>query len=316
MRRLKCVIRGVASYIPGSAALLELLRGRGAPRLKATARYCYSVWMRHLVTLYQNGLRPRLDVVMELGPGDSIGVGLAALLSGAEHYVACDVVRNMNLADNLPILDELVELFERRAPIPNEIEFPEVMPRLAHYGFPDYLIEDSIIRDVDIGSIYRRIKNSICDVDASDSCIRYMAPWYDTAVTDNSFVDLVVSQAVLEHVDNLDAMHGSVYRWLRRGGIVSHQIDYKCHNTASQWNGHYTYSNFFWRIIRGRRPYLINREPHSKHVTLLKTHGYRVRTQNLNRAVSKLKRTELAQGFRDLSDDDLTICGAIIQAEK
>ena len=315
MRRLKCAIRGVASYVPGSAALLEFLRGWRPPTRKATARYCYSVWLRHLVTLYQNGLRPKLNVVMELGPGDSIGVGLAALLSGAEHYIACDVEKRMELEDNLPILNELVELFKRRAAIPNEIEFPDVGPKLTNYDFPDYLIEDSIVRDV-TADAYCRIRNSIRSVDRSESCISYLAPWYDAGVVNNGSVDLVISQAVLEHVYDLDAMYGSIYRWLRRGGIASHQIDYKCHDTACQWNGHYTYSDFVWRLLRGRRTYFINREPHSKHVSLLNKHGYKLRTERVYRAGSKLERADLARRFKDLPEDDLTTRGAIIQAEK
>jgi len=55
----------------------------------------YSLWLRHVVTAYQNGAfhTGPPSVVVELGPGKSLGTGLAALLSGAEKFCAFDVVQ-------------------------------------------------------------------------------------------------------------------------------------------------------------------------------------------------------------------------------
>ena len=192
---------------------------------------------------------------------------------------------------------------------------------MANYDFPDFLVEQSIIKEM-TSSAYNRAKNSLCAASANKSkspCIKYVvAPWrgMDLYRKEGS-VDLILSQAVLEHVDDLDDMHSSIYRCLRPGGVASHVIDYKSHDVASRWNGHYTYSDFIWkRIIRGRRPYLINRMPHSKHIALFRKQGHRTITGNVEKAVSELKRTELAQRFRDLSEEDLTACGAIIQVVK
>ena len=79
-------------------------------------------------------------VVAELGPGDSIGIGLAALLSGAERYFALDLVRYSGLEKNLEIFDELVSLFAAQAPIPGEQEFPFLYPKLDCYDFPHALV--------------------------------------------------------------------------------------------------------------------------------------------------------------------------------
>jgi len=66
-----------------------------------SARYCYSVWLRHLVMAKKNDLNPYPKIVAELGPGDSIGIGLAALISGCEKYYGFDVVEYANIERNL-----------------------------------------------------------------------------------------------------------------------------------------------------------------------------------------------------------------------
>ena len=283
---------------------------------KQTARYCYSVWLRHLVKLFRSDVKQPHGVVMELGPGGSIGVGLAALLTGTQRYVACDIVRHMSLLDNLPLLDDLADLIATREPIPDDREFPELCPKLERYDFPYELLEESVIAESLDADWIARIRRAICNPDAPDSCITYLAPWNPADVRERGFVDLVLSQAVLEHVDDLETIYASIHGWLRRGGIASHQIDYRCHKTAPGWNGHWRYSDLVWRLMRGRRSYLINRAPHSRHMNLLNKHHYTIRTEQLVAGESNLARSSLAPRYRDLSDRDLTTQGACIQAQK
>ena len=75
------LIPGVASLPPVKRILMNKAKGTGG---SISASYCYSVWLRHLVTTAGCGLNCNPRTVAELGPGDSLGVGLAALLSGAE----------------------------------------------------------------------------------------------------------------------------------------------------------------------------------------------------------------------------------------
>ena len=99
------------------------------------------MWLRHLVLAARTAnLTSMPRVVAELGPGDSIGIGLAALLSGAEKYYALDLVRYSNLERNLEIFDALLSMFHSQMPIPDESEFPFIYPKLACYGFPEELL--------------------------------------------------------------------------------------------------------------------------------------------------------------------------------
>ena len=65
--------------------------------------------------------------------GGPIGTGLAAMLSGVDHYVALDVIRFAHTEANLRILDELVTLFRRRAGRPR----PGVLAGLRVRPLPD-----------------------------------------------------------------------------------------------------------------------------------------------------------------------------------
>src|SRR4051812_33985734 len=96
--KLRSLMIGMATYVPG-------VRRLGGRKTGGTisARYCYSVWPRHLWMLHRSALRIGFDTVIELGPGDSIGIGLAALLSGVQRYIALDVVPYASQATNLQV---------------------------------------------------------------------------------------------------------------------------------------------------------------------------------------------------------------------
>jgi predicted SAM-dependent methyltransferase len=311
---LKPLILGVATFIPGMSYLRELrTKGTGGT---ISADYCYSVWLRHLVHAQQNGLSKVPEIVAELGPGDSIGVGLAALLSGSEKYFAFDVVSYSDLQRNLNIFDELISLFRSRAAIPGAEKFPKIKPNLDCYDFPASILTDELLEESLAESRIKRIRDSLENASSKDSLIQYKAPWFESGTLETESVDMVFSQAVLEHVDQLESSYSAMHSWLKPQGMMSHQIDFKCHGTADEWNGHWTYSDFAWRLIRGTRAYLLNREPYSTHKRLLKEIGFNVVGEQTVMTASALKRNQLAERFKKLSDEDLSTSDAFIQLIK
>jgi len=126
---------------------------------------------------------------------------------------------------------------------------------------------------------------------------------------------MVFSQAVMEHVEQVDDTYAALYEWLRPGGFMSHTIDYKSHGYTRDWNGHWAVSEILWKIVKGNRPYLINRFPHSKHVIAMKNAGFKI-VGEMIRNGAPLARHKLSDRFRTLSDDDLLTSGAFIQAVK
>ena len=263
------LLYGISTFIPGVAAVF----GRGGGDTQS-ARYCYSVWLRHLVTAFGNGMTTHPRVVAELGPGDSLGVGLAALVSGADRYHAFDVVRHAQVKRNLAVLDELVELFRSRAEIPGPGEFPEVQPMLPSYAFPHQVLGDEPLAAALADDRVARIRDSVRNQNTAGSMIDYRTRWFDETAVERDSVDLLFSQAVLEHVDELPGSYRAMRLWIKPDGMISHQIDFRCHNTARVWNGHWRYSDAVWTMIRGRRSYLLNREPYSTHLRLLEENGF------------------------------------------
>src|SRR5436190_21863913 len=110
------ITKGLLTYVPPLNALRQRRRATGGT---GSARYCYAVWMRHMVLLQRHGFSVKEAAVGELGPGDSIGTGLAAVLCGARRYVGCDAVTYSALPDLTGLLNDLQALLSGAAAIPD-----------------------------------------------------------------------------------------------------------------------------------------------------------------------------------------------------
>jgi hypothetical protein len=310
---IKPVARGLLTYLPP----VERLIARST-RGTDSARYCYSVWLRHLVMARESGLDDDPRVVAELGPGDSLGIGLAALLAGADHYVGLDIVPYASASRNLAVLEELIGLFAARAPIPDSNEFPAVKPYLPSYAFPHAILgADRLARCLAPARV-EAIRRALANVNAvqGEITIVYRVPWYDASVLKKDSVDMVFSQAVLEHVDELESTYAALAAWLKPGGVASHEIGFVSHGLTPEWNGHWTIPDPVWKLIRGRRPYLLNREPASTHVRLIRHSGLTLVHEERVRVHSDIPRSRLARRFRTMSDDDLGTKAVLLQATK
>jgi methyltransferase family protein len=300
---------GLASFVPGVRRFM--VRGTGGT---CSARYCYTVWLRHLVKADAAGIPTVHSCVAELGPGDSLGTGLAALLSGATRYVALDAKSHANPEQNLAIFEELVLLFRRREPIPNDDEFPLVRPKLQGYQFPRQILSDERLATALAESRIDNIRAAISGRASGAIGLDYRAPWTDPSVVVSGSVDFLLSQAVLEHVDDLEQTYRAMRAWVKPNGFVSHSIDFTSHNLTRSWNGHWTLNDPAWRIVRGTRPYLINREPLSRHLSLLSNNGFVVVHVDKQEALVD-PALRLAKRFREMDGVDVSTRGAFVQAQ-
>jgi hypothetical protein len=317
MQYTKRFIAGLATYLPYGPRLVDRRTGG-----TSSARYCYSVWLRHLRAAWEAGVRSIPETVGEIGPGDSLGTGIAALLSGARRYYAFDIVPYAQAQTNEAILEELVSLFLQRAPIPDHIEFPRLLPELRTYAFPhDILTHESLTESLTERRLdtIRQAVRSLSNVrDATDAApIKYYPDWIATRVTLEEQLQFVFSQAVLEHVDDLPNTYRAVRQWLRPDGLTSHQVDLTSHEFARDWNGHWTYSQLQWRLIRGRRAYAINRMPIGAHLESLAAGGLELVSIVRREDQSRITIMDLDREFaRRISPEDLVTTSAFFQARR
>lgn len=306
---LYVITKGLASFVLPAA-----LTNRGGGRTHS-ARYCYSVYLRHLVKLAAAGLSTAPRTVAEIGPGESVGAGLAALIAGAERYIGLDVKQYALRPDTGALFHALVALFRERTPIPGGEEFPTIKPELRDDAFPSRILTaERMVRALDparLEDLRARIERG-----GEGSPLGHIAPWHDAGTIEPGTIDWIFSQAVMEHVDDLALTYRACRDWLRPGGVMSHQIDMKSHGTAAAWNGHWAYSDAMWRVVRGRRLYLINRAPAAAHRAAIAAAGFAIVTDEPVRRNDGLPKARLAARFRTMSDDDATTAGLFVIARR
>lgn len=309
------VVKGMLTCIPG----IKKITKKKCSGETSSAKYCYGVWLKHLVLLYDNGMNRFPETILELGPGASVGVGIAAVISGVGKYYAIDIAKYSEYESNIQIFEQLVAMFKGREAYPDVEGFPDIKPFLNEKGFPEEILSsehlDACLDEKRLGVIRSVLEGRKPENDL-DIDIKYVAQWGDSDIIGEASVDLIFSHAVLEHMDNITEVFPQMCRWLRRGGYMSHQIDFSCHGTADSWNGHWAYSDIVWNLIKGRRTYSINRLSYSFFENLLTENGFEITCIEKEIDKKGIERSKIAKKFRMISEDDLVCKGAFIQAKK
>jgi hypothetical protein len=244
--KFKPLIKGLASF---AIPKLGTVHGYRNPLGTISAESCYSIFLRHACLLRAVGAQGLPRIVAELGPGSSLGVGLAALIAGAERYYALDMIDFCNAAQNLSVFDQLVRMFREKAPIPASGMHSLRFPDLDHYGYPDYLrVETDATFEKRVAAIRQDIAANAGDF------VRISTPWTEASVIEQKSVDWIFSQSMLERIDDLGMVYRTLPRWLKPTGYMSHLIDFSSHGMTREWNGHWAISEFAWAALRGRRP--------------------------------------------------------------
>jgi len=303
--KIRPLLKGSIKMIPGVKMLLK--KGTGGT---INSRYCYSVWLRHLTKLNNVGGKIP-NAIAELGPGDSLGIGLAALLTGCNKYNALDVIKYWDSQRNLQIFEELVTLFKKRTPIPDNTEFPLVRPEIENYNFPSEIISEAQLKDSLSENRLAIIRKEI-----SNKHIFYQIPWYDSKVIEYNSVDFIYSQAVLEHVEDLENTYSAMNKWLKSSGLMSHAIDFTSHGITTSWNGHWIFSDFEWNIVKGGKVYLINRYPFTYHIKLHKKFGFDILKKSFDTSENQLSHGQLSKKYKSLTVEELSTSGMYILSKK
>lgn len=282
---LKEMLKDVGRYVPNAiywrVTPLLLKNAFGAVEQKP-AKYFLDVWRRHYLIAQSNGLGVPA-VVAEIGPGGAMGVGICALLAGAQSCIGLDEFEYGSSSINREIFNGLQSLADW-SDVPAE-----------RLNAIDLAIQD---QENPLGIKFK-----------------YETPMAAADVEPNS-VDFLISHAVMEHVENIAETYRVCAEMLKPGGVMSHQIDFRCHGTANRWNGHWSYDDKAWRKISSGRPYLLNRAPHSTHMETMTNLPLEITWTEITTRLDGINRAALTEKFAHLSDDDLTTRGALIQAKR
>lgn len=316
--RLKPLLKGALTFVPGLGPRLHRRSTGGS----TSAEYCFGVWLKHLTLLWAHGDRQLPRTLVELGPGDSLGIGLAAMLSGVDHYYALDAVRYAAPDRTLQVFDRLVQLFQATSPRPAR-GWPDYDVHLDASLFPGHILTPDVLAHTLAAERLAAIRAALGVATRAGAgagsdgriSIGYIAPWSDATVVPTASVDLVLSHTVLQHVNDLDPVFAAMRAWLKPGGYMSHQLDYTGMELCRHWNGYRACPEWLWHIVRGRRPYLINREPHSGYLRRLRDHGFEITCELTDFwRQNSIQRSALAQRWTGLPDTDLHCAQAFLQA--
>lgn len=175
-------------------------RGGGAERPEKVAQYFFSCFNDYfnILGISQNLVADFLKnkTILEYGPGDTPGVALLMYAYGADKIFCVDRFPLVSFSEfNIEIFDSLLNLLEGEP------------KRRAQSCFKE------------VGNPSSGLKND---------AIEYLVKSDGLSGLHNE-VDLVISRAVLEHVNNLPATIGDMERALVNGGLSVHQVDLKSH---------------------------------------------------------------------------------------
>jgi SAM-dependent methyltransferase len=222
---------------------------------------------------------------LELGPGESLATAIVAWAFGADGGALVDAgdfaVRDV--AAYRPLLDKLAE-----------------HPRVRDVrGLRSHTSLDALL-----AAVNARV--------SSDGLIGLKSLPSDS-------IDLVFSQAVLEHVPLAEfaATVRELYRVQRAGGFGSHRIDFRDHLQGSLNN--LRFSEALWERpwFAKRSGFYTNRLRLSVVAAMFANAGFSVTITEQNRwSAPPLARASLASKFRALTDDDLRTSSAILTMTK
>ncbi len=142
--------------------------------------------------------------ILEVGPGENLGVALKFIANGAQKVVCVD--RFSSLIDENRLYEIYYALYSRMGK-----DEKDALSDVISFSEGSYKINTNYI-------VYNKL--------SIDQLTSLFAP---------SSFDLIISRAVLEHVfyirDALDVMH----ELLRKGGYMLHEIDFRDHGMFTEW---------------------------------------------------------------------------------
>ena len=276
----------VARFAPALYVQLTDQTGRGAGevRLDEVGDYfqnCFDDYFEQLGVAkadqanYLQGKR-----ILEYGPGDVPGVAILMVAHGADQVVCVDRFPMVRMP---PKNIQIVKIMLERLSPPVRERAETCFRHAAHpeYGFnPKYI--EYLVRPSGLSGL-------------------------------SSEVDLVISRAVLEHVNDLPATFRDMHAALKPGGIALHQVDLKSHGLHLQNPLDFlNWPTWLWSLMYSAKG-VPNRLRVDAYRDAIAQSGLELMVMKPTLLASlddvRSIRPELAEPFKRLSDEDLSWLG-------
>lgn len=199
----------------------ETGRGRGKETSKEVADYfvnCFDDYFKILDITDKNiGAYLKNKVILEYGPGDIPGVALLMYAYGAGRVYCVDRFPLVSFsAKNIEVLHELIGGLNGEAKNRARECFQE-------FGDPSSGLKFSAIK-------YLVTPNGLSGMEDA--------------------IDLIISRAVLEHVNDLRATLSDMHKALRVGGLSVHKVDLKSHGLHKRSSLDFlTWPKVLWKLM-------------------------------------------------------------------
>jgi SAM-dependent methyltransferase len=229
--------------------------------------------------------------VLEIGPGPDLGTGLFFMGRGVKSYTAIDKFKL--IADNKNFYEKLIDFSAgKREVILDRIK--KVTGELKFFNGKNEIVSDNF-----------KYLNMAAE---------------DMANISNEY-DLIVSQAVLEHIDNPLRVFKNMHGALKEGGIICHEIDFKTHTSFIRDFDPLNILRYGDRLydkikFKGSP----NRLRINDYKKIAEEAGFKniiiIPLNELNNAEVLQVKNNLAKPFADYEDENLKVLSAVLIARK
>jgi hypothetical protein len=264
---LKALIKGLITYLPGYRLYLKRRKNSFTNHSSSSALFCYNLWLRTLVFLYENKIESDFVRIGEVGNGGSYGVGFCSLLTGVKKYFSFEVNENFSIQENLLIFNEIVELFRDEVPISKS--YSQINIRINDFSFPKKLIKPLY----DDNHYVSEIRNEIQSGLKEKNKISFLKSWPHLTSLN---LDFIFSRAVMEHVNRPVDVYSEIAFHLVPNGYTMHDIECHSHGLSKHPTGHLRIPNILWKLIFGKRDFFLNRFLIIDHVNHLQKLNFKI----------------------------------------
>ena len=237
-------------FIPGLIIRIRKPSGTGNNvldrNLIASVEYSKSVFEKYLrfLDIQNTDSFLRGKTILEIGPGDSLTVAFLFLACGAKKVICLD---RFPLARNIKKNSALTKTILQQLPSENR----KCLQKIVSFDSKEKIVWDN-------------------------SRLIYCCSKKKTMPAQNSSIDIVVSNAVLEHIPNLDAMFCELKRIMKPGSLMVHAADLGPHQMSIKNPLDFLMlPGWAWKLITSHRG-APNRARKSCYEKLLKKYSFNI----------------------------------------